>query len=173
VVTRTNKRLKVAVSRIISLPMTGGGVTTVSQSQNSSSWRAGKMEIPHRSRSSRCVTQWIKWCVLSFGMGKGWSFWISWNSGKPSTLTITYITTLTKLKDRTSTVWPEKTIFLSQHNNARPLLSLKTKECIASLGWTVLSHPLYNADLVPSDFLCLSQWKMDCIGNIFLATTPP
>ena len=39
-----------------------------------------------------------KWCALSFGIGKGWSFWICWKLGKQSTLT--------KLKDQNSRVRP-------------------------------------------------------------------
>ena len=47
------------------------------------------MWIPHRSKSSRCRRQRVKWCALSFGIGNGWSFWVFWNPDKPSTLTAT------------------------------------------------------------------------------------
>lgn len=47
----------------------------------------GEMWIPHRRTSSRCSLQQVKWCALTFGIGKGWSFWISWNEDKSSILT--------------------------------------------------------------------------------------
>jgi len=59
------------------------------------------------------------------------SFWISWNTDKPSMLT--------KLKAQTSRVRPEKkTTFLFHCNKTRPHTSMKTMEHIANLGWTVL-----------------------------------
>ena len=62
------------------------------------------------------------------------SFWISWNTDKPSMLT--------KQKAQTSRVRPEKkTAFLLQHDKARPGNSLKTMEHIVSLGCTVIPHP--------------------------------
>ena len=85
---RTNTRLKVKVSWIVLSPVTRRGVTTTSQSQNGSPW-SGEMWIPHQRKSSRCCPQWVNWCALSFGIGKGWSFWISFNPDKPSTLIAT------------------------------------------------------------------------------------
>jgi len=84
----TKTRLKVTVSWITSSPVMRHGVTTMSRSQNSSPW-SGDMWIPHQRKSSRPCCQRIKWCALSFGIGKGWSFWISLNLDKPSTLTAT------------------------------------------------------------------------------------
>jgi histone-lysine N-methyltransferase SETMAR len=37
-------------------------------------------------------------------------------------------------------------------DNARPHTNLLTREAIATIGWTVLSHPPYSPDLAPSDF---------------------
>ena len=45
------------------------------------------MWILHRRKSSRHSPQQVKWRALSFGIGKGWSFWISWNLVKTSALT--------------------------------------------------------------------------------------
>ena len=56
--------------------------------QNSSAW-GGNMWIPNWRKHSRLSPQKLKWCALSPGMRKGWSFWISWNPDKPSTLTTT------------------------------------------------------------------------------------
>ena len=55
-----------------------------------------------------------------------------------------YITTLTKLKARISRVL--------QHENARLHTNLKTMEHAVNLGWTVVPHPPYSPNLVPSDF---------------------
>ena len=84
----TKKRLKVTVSWITSLPAMRCGVTTTRQSQNRSPWR-GDTWIPHWRKTSRHSPERVKWCALSFGIGKGWLFWISWNLDKPSTLTAT------------------------------------------------------------------------------------
>ncbi len=64
-----------------------------------------------------------------------------------------YVETLIKLKARDARVRPEKReTFRLQHNNAKPYTRLKTMECVTKFGWTVLSHPVYNPDLAPSDF---------------------
>jgi histone-lysine N-methyltransferase SETMAR len=41
---------------------------------------------------------------------------------------------------------------LLQHDNARPHTSLRTREAITKLGWTVLPNPPYILDITPSDF---------------------
>ena len=84
----TNTTLKVTVSWIASSPVTRCGITTTSWSQNSSPW-SGNMCIPRQRKSSRRCRQQVKWRPLSFGIGKGWYFWISLNPYKPSTLTAT------------------------------------------------------------------------------------
>jgi len=38
------------------------------------------------------------------------------------------------------------------HDNATPHTARKTKQKLASLGWTILPHPPYSPDLAPSDF---------------------
>ena len=70
-----------------------------------------------------------------------------------------YIVTLTKLKARISRV--------RQHDNARSHTSLKTVEHIANLGWTVLPHPPYSPDLVPSDFHVFGPMKDGLRGQHF------
>jgi len=50
-----------------------------------------------------------------------------------------------------------------QHGNA----SLKTKEHIANLGWTVLPHPPYSPDLARSDFHLLGPMKDGLRGQYF------
>jgi len=58
-----------------------------------------------------------------------------------------------KLRAQTSRVSPgKKTVFLLQHDNARPHTILKTMEHISNLGWTVVLYPPSCSDLPPSDF---------------------
>lgn len=78
-----------------------------------------------------------------------------------------YITTLTKLKAGTSRVKPEKTVFLLQHNNTTPYTSLKTMEHKASLGWSILPHPLHSLDLSPFDFHLFRLLKDGLHGQHF------
>ena len=111
----------------------------------------GKTNITAISQSKHQSMQWwpenfpkLKtalggWCALSFGIRKGWSFWISRN--KQTMNSDHYITTVTKLRTQTYRVRPEnKTTFLLQYDN----IKLHT----ASLSWTVLQ---YSPDLVPSN----------------------
>ena len=60
---------------IASLPVTSHGITTVTL------W-SSDMWIPHWRKSSRGSPQHVKWCALSFGIGKGWFFWVSWKQDK-------------------------------------------------------------------------------------------
>ena len=79
-----------------------------------------------------------------------------------------YVETLTKLKARIARVRPEKReTFCLQHDNARPHTSLKTTECVAKFGWTVLSHPPYSPDLAPSDFHLFGALKDGLRGQHF------
>ena len=51
------------------------------------------------------------------------------------------------------------TAFPLKHSNARLHSSLNTVEHTASLGWTVLPHPSYKLDLMPSDFQLFEPMK--------------
>jgi len=46
-----------------------------------SKWQSMEWWIPHQRKSSERSSQQVKWCALSFGIGKGWSFW---NLDKPT-----------------------------------------------------------------------------------------
>jgi histone-lysine N-methyltransferase SETMAR len=65
-----------------------------------------------------------------------------------------YINTLKKNKKRFRRVRPGKNPaeMLLQHDNARPHTSLRTREHITKMGWTVLPHSPYSPDLEPSYF---------------------
>jgi len=160
----TNMRLKVTVSWIASSPVTKRGVTTTSQSQNSSPW-SGDMWIQIKS-SRRCPQQ-VKWCALSFGIGKGWSFWISLNPDKPLTLTATSQCWLSWRLEFPESGQRRRHPFSCNTDNARPQTSLKPVEHIANLGWTVLPHPPYSPDLAPSDFHLFGPMKDRLNGQHF------
>ena len=133
-----NMWLKVIVSWIRSLLEMRSGVTTISQSQNSSPW-SGNMWIPHWRKKWRCSLQRVKWCALSLGIEKGCD-----PSGFPGIISSDhYIMMLTKLKAWTSRTWPEtEATFLLQHDNARSHTTLKTMEHFANLyltAWATFS----------------------------------
>jgi len=107
--------------QVFTLPVMRCIVSTTRLSQNSN-LRSGKMCISHWRSCSR-------WSPQQVERRGEWSFWISWNSDKPWTLTEQYILMLTTLKARTSRVRLEKkTTFPLQHINARLHTSLKTVE---------------------------------------------
>jgi histone-lysine N-methyltransferase SETMAR len=58
---------------------------------------------------------------------------------------------------------------LLQRENARPHTSLKTWEGITKFGWTVLAHPPYSPNLVPSDFHLFGALKNAVHGVKFQA----
>ena len=72
-----------------------------------------------------------------------------------------YIDILKKLKAKTQRVRPALEIskVLLQHDNARPHISLKSREVNSSFGWTTISHPLYSPDLAQPNFICLGPSK--------------
>jgi histone-lysine N-methyltransferase SETMAR len=48
---------------------------------------------------------------------------------------------------------------LLHHDNARPHTSLRTREAIINLQWTVLSHPPYSSDQAPSVYHLIGPLK--------------
>jgi hypothetical protein len=54
-----------------------------------------------------------------------------------------------------------------QHDNARPHTSVRTREHITKMGWTVLPHPSYSPDLAPSDFHLFGSLKDALRGTHF------
>jgi histone-lysine N-methyltransferase SETMAR len=80
-----------------------------------------------------------------------------------------YIQTIKKLQRRLRSVRPHKNVaeILLQHDNARPHTSLNTQKAVIKLGWTVLPHPPYSPDLVPSDFRLFETIKDAIRGKMF------
>jgi len=74
------------VSWFTSLPMTRCGATTTTRSQNRTPWTGDKW-IPHWRK--RCSPHEVKSRALFSGTRMQWFLWISWNLGKPSTLSAT------------------------------------------------------------------------------------
>jgi hypothetical protein len=93
----TNTRLKVTVSWIASSPVTKRGVITTSRSQKGNPL-SGFMWIPHRRKNSRRCPQRVKWCALSFGIGKGQCFGFPWT--RTNHQLWPPLATITKLKAR-------------------------------------------------------------------------
>jgi transposase len=79
------------------------------------------------------------------------------------------VETLKKLKKRFRRVRYHKdaTKVLLYHDNARSHTSLRTREAITKLQWTVLSHPSYSPDLAPSDYHLFGPLKDAIRGKRF------
>ena len=79
-----------------------------------------------------------------------------------------YVAMLTKLKAQISRVRTEKkTTFLLKCDNAMAHTDLNTVEHVACIVWTVLPHPLYSPDFVPSDFHLLGLMNDGLHGQYF------
>ena len=163
--------LKVIVSWIVSSPVTRCGVTSTSRSQNGSPW-SGDMWIPHWGKSSRRCPHQVKWCTLSFGIGEGWSYWISLNPDKPSIL----IATL-----RCWSSWRLESPESGQRRRQPFSCNTITPGLIPIWRpWSTLSilaGLVYHTHCIGRIWrilisICLGLWKMDCMGNSFLAMTP-
>ena len=127
-----------------------------------------KMWIPNWRISSKHSPQQIEMCTVFWD--RKWVIRLNLLETGPTINSDWCSVTETKRKAQTSRL--KQMTFLLQHDNAKPHTSLKTMQPIANRGWEVLPHPLYTPDLVPSDLDLLGMMKDDCVGNIFLATTP-
>ena len=163
----TNTRMKVAVSWIAALLVVRRGIITMYQNQNGSEWR-GVMRIPYWRKHSRHSPQRVKLCGLSFGIQKGWSFWISWNADKSPTLTIIMLKWRLKLPELgqrrrqsfyCNTIIPGPILVWRQWSTL-PVLS----------GLSFYIHNMVWIWHLPTS-TCSGQWNMDCMDNIFLAMT--
>ena len=151
-------RLKVTVSWITSSPVIRRGVTTTSRGQNSSPWSGGVWN-PHWRKSSRCCPQRVKWCSLYFGIGKGWSFCISLNLDKPSTLTAISRRWLSWRLEFPESGQRRRQPVWRQWSTLSILAGLLYHTYCIFWIWRLLTS------------ICSGHWKMDCVGNIFLAMT--
>lgn len=146
---------KVTVSLIVSLLVMRCGVTTVRCSPQS-----GDVNSPAKKKFKMQPSV----SVLSFEIGKEWSFWISWNPEKPPTLATR---SQHQLSWRLELPQSGQRTFLLQHDNARPHNSLKTMDHIANLGWIGLSHTPYRLDLTPPVFYLFGTMKDGLHGQNF------
>jgi len=167
----TNTRLKMTVSWSASSLVTRRVVTTMNQSQNSSPW-IDDMWIPHGRKSSRCCPQWVKWCALSFGIGNGWSFWISLNPDKPSSLTATLRRWLSWRLEFPESGQRRRQPFSCNTITPGPIPVWRPWSTLSSLArlWYCTYHIVHILRLLTS--ICSGRWKMDYVGNIFLTMMP-
>ena len=142
-----------------------------SLSQNDSPW-SGDMWIPHRRKCPRCCPQLVKWCALSFGIGKGWSFWISLNPDKPSILTATSRRWL-----RWRLEFPESGQRRRQPFSCNTIMPGHTPVWRLWSMLSILAGLSYHTHRIVWIWclltsICSDRWKVDCVGNNFPATTP-
>jgi len=52
-------------------------------------------------------------------------------------------------------------------DNARPHVSLTTRQKLLQFGWNVLPHPPYSSDIAPSDFYLFRSLQNSLIGKNF------
>lgn len=162
----TTMRLKVTTSCITSLLMARHSVTTMSKSQNDSP-HSGDMWTPYQRKGSTQPSVAKVMCTVLWER-KGGFLCISRNSDKLLTLTATAqcwhkVPESDKGGRRPSscnTMTPKLITFGSPWNTLPNLAGLSYHiHCIVQI-WNLLTS-IYS-----------SQWKMGCMGNIFLATTP-
>lgn len=113
----------------------------------------------------------VKCCAQSFGIGKGGSFWISWNLGKPSTQTVTsqrWLSWRLELPESGQRRWQPFSCYMITPGPIpvwRPWITLPI---LAGLSYHT-HHVVWMWGLLIS--ICWSWWKMDCVGNIFNAAS--
>ena len=116
-------------------------------------WK-GDMSIPHWRKSSRLGPRWVEWCVLSFGIGKGWSFWISGNPDQPLPLTTTSQCWLSWRLEHTASGHSGRQPFSCNTIRPGPMPVRILWTMLPALAGTVLPHLLHIWYWVPS-VICL------------------
>lgn len=124
--------------------------------QNSSPW-SSDVWIPHWRKSSRSSPQQVKWCALSFEIGKGWSLWISWNPGKPSTLASHCVMTSSWMLKLAESDQRGRKPFFCNTIMAEPVPTLRPSYCQCWLDWC--TTPSDSPDLAPFDFHLFGPMK--------------
>jgi hypothetical protein len=161
----------VTVSWTASSPVTRRGFTTTSWTQNDSPWSAD-MRIPHQRRSSRSSHQRVKRCALSFGIGKSWSSWVSWNPDKPSILTVTSQRWLSWRPEFPDSGQRRRQPFSCNTTMPGPIPVWRlwgTLQSLAGLPYHI--HRIVRIWRLLTS-ISVGRWKMDYASNIFLTTTP-
>lgn len=75
-----------------------------------------------------------------------------------------------EIKKKRPSVANRKGVLL-QHDNARPHVSMKTRQKFQELGYEVLPHPAYSPDLAPSDYHLFLSLQNFLNGKTFVDQT--
>ena len=114
----------------------------------------GASEMNHHQPHQRPVLIQRRWCCVYSGIGRESSI-ISLHLENHTINSNKHCSQLHQLKAALGEKCPElvnrKRIIFHQRN-ARPHVSLMTREKLLQIGWEVLIHPLYSPDIAPSDF---------------------
>jgi len=130
------------------------------------------MWILHQRKSSRRCPQQVRWCALSFGIGKGWSFWISLNPDKPSTLTATSRCWLSWRLKFPESGQRRRQPFSCNMTTPGPIPVWRPWSTLPILGG-LSYHTHHVVQIWPLlTSICSGWWKMDCVDNIFVAKMP-
>ena len=81
-----------------------------------------------------------------------------------------YCSQLDQLKVALDEKHPElvnRKCIIFHQENARPHVSLMTRQKLLQLGWEVLIHPPYSLDIAPSDFHLFQSLQNSLNGKIF------
>nr|CDJ91034.1 Transposase domain containing protein [Haemonchus contortus] len=96
----------------------------------------------------------------------GMIYWELLDSGTPVTVTV-YANQLQKVADVMRELRPKRLNVFLLHDNARPHVATEARQKIMELGWEVLPHPAYSADLAPSDYHLFRALKNHLSGKKF------
>ena len=127
----------------------------------------GDVWILHWRKCSRCRPWWVKWCALFYAIAKEWLRCTSWNMDKPSTLTTTLWHWLSWRLNLPGSGQRRRQSFSCNMITPGPVPVGRPWNTLPVLaGLSYRTHCMVHIwHLLTS--ICLGQWKMDCVGNIF------
>ena len=111
----------------------------------------GASEMNHHQPHQRLVFIQRRWWCVYGGIGRVSSIMSSFRKTKRLIPTSTAPELKAALDEKRPELVNRKRIIFHQ-DNARPHVSLMTRQKLLQLGWEVLIHPLYSPDIAPSDF---------------------
>ena len=168
----TNTRLKVTVSWIASSLVTEMWCHHYEQESKQQSMERQHVNSPSKKKFKTLPSVEVMWCALSFGIGKGRSFWISLNLDKPSTPTATLRRWLSPEGSNFQSGQTRRQPFSCNIITSGPIPVWRLWSTLSILAG--LSYHTHRIIRIWRDLtsICSGRWKMDCVGNTFLATTP-